>query len=108
MNNFQKIRFVANRIKGGARFCYFTYNKDDGTKSERKVSFGADIAKALEKRGTPINGKGNWHKGMTGGKNKFCVFAFSSKEKDARYIRGLCQSNNRLKIFKIDNITNLR
>ncbi len=44
-------------------FVAFTYTKEDGETSDRVVRFGGDIAKRMEKQGTPIKGKegkGNW------------------------------------------------
>lgn len=93
---------IEEQIKRGFRFIGFTYTKENGEVSRRVVGFGAHIAAAQERRGTPVNGAGNWHKGQTTGEKSFAIL------RDGEwYVRGYDTRDNKLKIFKAAGISNL-
>ncbi len=56
----------------------------------------------MAKRGRPVNGKGNWHRGMTEGRN-----GFSIRNGKVLYIRGIDMADDGLKIFKLDGVTSI-
>ncbi len=102
MKPFQQIRYVANKIKKGARPITFTYKKENGEVSQRNIMVNIDIIKAMEKRGTPVTGEGNWHSGRSEGRNGFTI-----RLGRELYIRGIEPASNKLKIFKCSGISNL-
>lgn len=83
-------------------FVTFNYLKDNGEKTKRTIRIGVDVAKRMEKQGTPVNGKGNWHKGATHGLRG----AFISKNGET-YVRGCDMGDGgKFKIFKLSGISN--
>ncbi len=102
MKNFQKVRLIANNIKRGPRFFTFTYTKENGDVSNRTVSFGIDIFKRMEKQGTPVNGKGNWHSKCQEGK-----LGFTIRRGAELYVRGIDVEKKELRLFKVSGIQNL-
>lgn len=98
---FQQIENLL--AKNGTRIVSFDYKKGNGPVERRNVLLGANIAKAQERRGTPVNGEGNWHKGFTVGRRSFAVYYGNEW-----YIRGYSQPDNKLKIFQVRQISNLK
>jgi hypothetical protein len=88
----------------GTRIVSFDYLKENGGPVERRnVLLGANIFKAQEKRGTPVNGTGNWHKGATLGTRSFAIF-----RNGEWYIRGYSMPANEIRTFKVSGISNLQ
>ena len=103
LKNYQKVRLISKKIKSGPKFFSFTYIKENGEKSHRTVSFGIDVAKRMEKQGTPIKGTGNWHKGMTEGKLGFIV-----RKGKEWYVRGIDINKNEFRLFKVKGMFDLK
>lgn len=99
MTNYQKIRLISRKVEKGARFVSFSYKKDDGTTSNRTVLFNVKIGAAMEKRGKPVTGKGNWHSKCEEGRNGFIL-----RRGGELYARGIDNKDNKLKIFKCSGI----
>jgi hypothetical protein len=88
----------------GTRVVSFDYQKESGGPVERRnVLLGANIFKAQEKRGTPVNGKGNWHKGATLGTRSFAIC-----RNGEWYIRGYSMPANEIRAFKVAGISNFK
>lgn len=84
------------------KFISFDYTKEDGTTKRRVLKFGGDIAKRLEKSGTPITGKGAWMTGHSSGLRGMKVYY-----KGHRYVRGTQVNESKHKIFRVDRISNV-
>lgn len=110
----RRIAILALAARKG-HFVSFDYTKEI-TKGENKGQFetkrrtlkvGIDVGKRMEKQGTPVKGVGNWHKGATMGKNKMFV-----RKDGVIYVRGIDVTENpeenKLKIFKIEGISNIK
>lgn len=97
------INKIQAKIQGQPAICAFTYRKNNGETTERLVSFGINVGKAFEKRGHVFTGKGNWHKGMTGGQDGMVI-----ERGGDLYVRGIDMGDNAVKIFKVAGIENLR
>lgn len=103
MKDFQKVRLIANKVRGGAKFCSFQYEKENGAVSNRTVVFGVNVEKKMEREGRPVTGKGNWHKGNTEGKLGFYI-----RRNNTLYVRGTDIKDGKLKIFKLSGVTQLK
>ena len=105
MNNPEELFQQIDRLLAGhgTRIVSFDYQKEDGSVKRRTVLLGARIAAAQAKRGTPVNGVGNWHSGATVGTRSFAIL-----RNGEWYIRGYSQPKNKLKIFKVAGISNFQ
>jgi hypothetical protein len=104
MTDSEKYSFIQEKIKSGPKFFSFKYKKENGETSFRLVQFGADIPRVFAKRGKPATGKGNWHKGMTGGKGAGTIYVGTAP----RYVRGVDMKDNAGKIFTLNGMTELK
>ena len=84
-------------------FAGFKYRKTNGEESVRVVRFGVKIAEKMERVGTPVSGKGNWHKGMESGFRGIVI----KRGKD-RYVRGVDAKDGKFKLFSLSGISNLK
>ncbi len=111
--NDRRIAILALAARRG-HFVSFDYTKEI-TKGENKgqtetkrriLKVGIDIAKRMDKEGTPINGKGSWTTGKGMGKNKMFV-----RKDGVVYVRGIDVTDNsketKFKIFKLEGISNI-
>jgi hypothetical protein len=96
--NFQLSKIIAAAKKG--QFIAFDYTKETGEKSHRVVRFGGDIAKRLEKSGTPINGKGSWMTGHASGLRGMVI-----RKNGKRYVRGTDVTDSKHKVFLVSGIS---
>ena len=97
---------ILNQIRQAAKkdhFVKFSYTKENETvPTERIVRFGGNIAKRMEKQGTPINGRGNWTTGAEkSGKNSMIV-----RKNGKIYVRGteVKGAESKHKIFILSGI----
>ena len=100
MTTNEKIRFIL-AVATDNRLFSFTYTKENGEKSRRTIRCHIDVAARMEKQGTPINGQGNWHTGMTTGPRSI----FIDKGNGIEYVRGIDMADSKFKIFKLDGMT---
>lgn len=84
-------------------FVAFDYKKDDGSVKRRKVRLGIDVYKKMDKQGTPVSGVGNWHKSLDKD-----VRGFILKKGSETYVRGTDVETGQLRIFKVNNISNIK
>lgn len=104
MNPEQLFQQIENLLaKNGTRIVSFDYKKGNGPVERRNVLLGANIAKAQERRGTPVNGTGNWHKGATLGTRSFAIC-----RNGEWYIRGYSMPANEIRTFKVSGISNFK
>lgn len=97
-----KLNFLAAKAQRG-EFVSFDYKKDNGESSRRTIRIGIDVGGKMERDGTPVSGKGNWHKELDFGL-RGCML-----EKDGvYYVRGTDVDSGQMRIFKLKNISNLK
>ena len=105
--NYSKLRQIAKSAKSGARWIAFDYKKDDGTVKRRNILIGARIDKAMEKRGNPVKGKGNWVSESAFGPRKFLI-----QKNGEVMVRGFEKEGEKTssfpKVFKLSKISNLK
>jgi len=108
MKTNQIIFYALKKAKSG-QFISFSYQKEgEDDKSLRVIRIGGDIAKRMEKQGTPINGKGSWMTGFSTGL-RGCIV----KKNGKRYVRGTeCsrdgETTGKHKIFLVSGMSDLK
>lgn len=85
------------------QFVSFKYKKENGEISKRTVRFGIHIPKKLERKGTPINGKGAWMTGNSEGLRGMIV-----NRGGKTYVRGTDCKDSKHKIFLVSGISELK
>jgi hypothetical protein len=80
----------------------FDYTNPKGETARRSIRVGGDIAKKLERSGTPINGTGSWMTGYSTGTRGMVVI------KDGkRYVRGTDTKKSAHRIYLVSQMSNL-
>lgn len=105
----RRIAILALAARKG-HFVSFDYTKEVKGQFETKrrtLKVGVDVGKRMEKQGAPVKGVGNWHKGATMGRKKMFI-----RKDGIVYVRGIDVTENpeenKLKIFKIEGISNIK
>jgi len=104
ITNYAKLKKFSVLAKNGCRWTSFLYTKENGEVSRRNILLNIDIAKAMAKRNNPIKGVGNWVSNCeTFDRNGFVV-----KKGNQFYVRGMARGEKVAKMFKIENISDIK